>query len=234
MFTFSQKGQCVECVREGLVCQYDTNCCGDLQCDKEGDYVTNGVCRPARGTGEQCWENSQCASGSCSDSIFIASGTCREGWVHCLGTIQSRFISKPQEPAEKDDVIASRTRVLFQYPVRHPVVRSRKISKPRDFVFRNVRSHWNLTGTSAALMPMCLSNFRSMRRFKTTNLAVRDFTRSYDKTSYQILERGPGNVSIYKNSLSSYRDSHQEGKMALEPSNHHIENPFPGKVAPLC
>ena len=30
------------------------------------------------------------------------------------------------------------------------------------FVFRSVRSFWNLTGTSAAPLPMCLPNFKAM------------------------------------------------------------------------
>ena len=33
------------------------------------------------------------------------------------------------------------------------------------FVFRIVRLLWNLTGTSATLLPMCLSNFKAIRTF---------------------------------------------------------------------
>ena len=55
------------------------------------------------------------------------------------------------------------------------------------FVFRIVRSLWNLAGTSAAV----LSNFKAMRKFKLRISRLRDFTRSYDKTSYWILKRGP-------------------------------------------
>ena len=42
----------------------------------------------------------------------------------------------------------------------------RKISSSLEaarFVFRIVRSLWNLTGTSAAVLPMCLSNFKTIR-----------------------------------------------------------------------
>ena len=60
------------------------------------------------------------------------------------------------------------------------------------FVFRIVRSLWNLTGTSAAFLPMCLSNFKAIRQFKVPISWLRDFTRSYDKTSFWILRRGPG------------------------------------------
>ena len=71
----------------------------------------------------------------------------------------------------------------------------RKISwslEAARFVFEIVRSLWNLTGTSAALLPICLSNFKAIRQFKVPISWLRDFTRSYEKTSYPILRRGPG------------------------------------------
>ena len=71
----------------------------------------------------------------------------------------------------------------------------RKISSSLEaarFVFRIVRSLWNLTGTSAAVLPMCLSNFKAIRQFKVPISWLRDFTRSYDKTSFRILRWGPG------------------------------------------
>ena len=73
----------------------------------------------------------------------------------------------------------------------------RKISwslEAARFVFRIVRSFWNLTGTSAALLPMRLSNFKAIRQFKVPMSWLRDFTRSYEKTSFRILRRGPGGV----------------------------------------
>ena len=73
----------------------------------------------------------------------------------------------------------------------------RKISSSLEaarFVFRIVRSLWNLTGTSAAVLPMCLSNFKTIRQFKVQISWLRDFTRSYEKTSFRILRRGPGSV----------------------------------------
>ena len=63
------------------------------------------------------------------------------------------------------------------------------------FVWRIVWSLWNLTATSAALLPMCLSNFKVMRSFKLPISWLRDFTRSYSETSYQILKRCPGQDS---------------------------------------
>ena len=70
----------------------------------------------------------------------------------------------------------------------------RKISwslEAARFVFIIVRSLWNLTGTPAALLPMCLSNFKAIRQFKVPISWLRDFTRCYDKTSFRILRRGP-------------------------------------------
>ena len=71
----------------------------------------------------------------------------------------------------------------------------RKISSSLEatrFVFRIVRSLWNLTGTSAAVLPMCLSSFKAIRQFKVRISWLRDFTRSYEKTYFRILRRGPG------------------------------------------
>ena len=65
------------------------------------------------------------------------------------------------------------------------------IIRARHLVFRIVRSLWNLTGTSAAVLPMCLSNFKAIRQFKVPISWLRDFTRSYGKTSFRILRRGP-------------------------------------------
>ena len=86
------------------------------------------------------------------------------------------------------------------YPDRHPVSISEKTSyrqiswslEAARFVFRIVWSLWNLTGTSAALLPMCLSNFKAIQQFKVPISWLRNFTRSDDKTSFRILRRGPG------------------------------------------
>ena len=79
----------------------------------------------------------------------------------------------------------------------------RKISwslEAARFVFRIVRSLWNLTGTSAAVLPMCLSNFKAIRQFKVPISWLRDFTRSYEKTSFRILRRGPASGTPVLNS----------------------------------
>ena len=53
------------------------------------------------------------------------------------------------------------------------------ISKPRDLYYKIVRSLWNVTDTSATLLPMCLSNFKAMRTFNRRSLTydtLRDVT----------------------------------------------------------
>ena len=64
------------------------------------------------------------------------------------------------------------------------------------FLFRIVRSHWNLTGTSTAVLPKCQSNFKTMRKFGRSISWLRDLTRSYDKTPYRILKRGPAVIKL--------------------------------------
>ena len=48
--------------------------------------------------------------------------------------------------------------------------RSREVSKAARFEIRFFKLFWNLTGTSAATMPRCLSNFRAINI--TSNLAA--------------------------------------------------------------
>ena len=57
-------------------------------------------------------------------------------------------------------------------------------------------SLWNLTGISAALLPRCLLNFKAFGKVQTRILRLRDFTRSCGKTSYRLVNRGPGHWSI--------------------------------------
>ena len=59
------------------------------------------------------------------------------------------------------------------------------------FVLIIIASLWNMTGISAALLPMCLSNFRVVEKFQTRSLWLRDFTRSRGKTPVRLVTRGP-------------------------------------------
>ena len=62
-----------------------------------------------------------------------------------------------------------------------------KKSQATRFVFRII---WSLC-TSAALVLMCLSNFKGMQWFKLSSSRLHDFTISYDKMFYRILKWGP-------------------------------------------
>ena len=65
----------------------------------------------------------------------------------------------------------------------------RKISwslEAARFGFKLFQSLWNLAGTSAALLPRCLSNFRAIRPLQHTISRLRDFTRFGGKTSYRL------------------------------------------------
>ena len=70
----------------------------------------------------------------------------------------------------------------------------RKISwslEAARFGFKLLQWLWNLAGTSAALLPMCLSNFRAIRPLQHPISRLRDFTRFGGKTSYRLVNRGP-------------------------------------------
>ena len=56
-----------------------------------------------------------------------------------------------------------------------------------------VVSLWNLTGTSAALLPRYLPNFRAIGKVYIQISRLRDFMRSCGKMSYRLMNRGPGN-----------------------------------------
>ena len=71
----------------------------------------------------------------------------------------------------------------------------RKISwslEAARFGFKLFQSLWHLAGTSAALLPRCLSNFRAIRPLQHPISWLRDFTRFCGKTSYRLANRAPG------------------------------------------
>ena len=71
----------------------------------------------------------------------------------------------------------------------------RKISwslEAARFGFKLFQLLWNLAGTSAALLPRCLSNFRAIRPLQHPISRLRDFTSFDGKTSYRLVNRGPG------------------------------------------
>ena len=76
------------------------------------------------------------------------------------------------------------TRALSQYPKRRLFVRSRKVFGTLNCcIALKFGSH---IGSNAAEVPV---KFQSDRTILNTNLAA---SRSYDKTSFRILRRGPG------------------------------------------
>ena len=66
---------------------------------------------------------------------------------------------------------------------------SRSLEAAR-FGFKLFQSLWNLAGTSATLLPRCLSNFRAIRQWQHPISRLRDFTRFGGKTSYRLVNRG--------------------------------------------
>ena len=75
----------------------------------------------------------------------------------------------------------------------------RKISwslEAARFGFKLFQSLWNLAGTSAALLPRCLPNFRAIRLLQHSISRLRDFTRFGGKTSYRLMNRGPESIFV--------------------------------------
>ena len=94
----------------------------------------------------------------------------------------------------------------------------RKISwslEAARFGFKLFQSLWNLAGTSAALLPRCLSNFRAIRPLQHPISRLRDFTRFGGKTSYRLVNRGPGCAEL----SFCIIPSHSSGEDCSNPSS---------------
>ena len=72
--------------------------------------------------------------------------------------------------------------------------------KSRYRLFQSLRI---CTGTSAAGLPRCLSNFRAIRSLQYPISRLRDFTWSCGKTSYRVVNRGPVVLLVWTRSVSS-------------------------------
>ena len=77
---------------------------------------------------------------------------------------------------------------MFQYPIIRLIVRSREVSKQRDW-YLDLSDRYEIW---QAPRQHCCDT--TMRKWKFKPLISRrgDFTRYYDETSYRILKRGPG------------------------------------------
>ena len=91
---------------------------------------------------------------------------------------------------------------------------------PQDYVkyrsqgggveFRLFQSLCKLTGTSAALLPRCLSNFRVIRSSLHPISRRRGFARFDRKTFYHLVNRGPGLLSKSSNRKTRYQAKSSE------------------------
>ena len=60
------------------------------------------------------------------------------------------------------------------------------------FEFRLFQLLWHLTSTSTAVLPRCLSNVRAIQLSWHPNSRLQEFTIFGGKTSYRLVNRGPG------------------------------------------
>ena len=98
-------------------------------------------------------------------------------------------------------------RAPSQYPKRRLFVRSRKVSKPRDWYFKLSYRFEIWQAHRQHCCRSALSNFRAIRQFYLQISRLRDLTRSYGKTSFRILRRGhdPGVVMDHRYVYRKYR-----------------------------
>ena len=77
------------------------------------------------------------------------------------------------------------------------------------FWFRLLQSLWNLTDTSAARLPRCLSNFRAIRSLWHPISRLRDFTRFGGKTSYRLVSKGSDWIGAHQTISHTVLHNHQ-------------------------
>ena len=77
------------------------------------------------------------------------------------------------------------SRAPSQYPKRRLSARSRKVSKPRNLYLELSERSEILAGTSAAVLPMCLSNLK--KRYDNLKYQSRGFETSRDLTKRRLL-----------------------------------------------
>ena len=83
--------------------------------------------------------------------------------------------------------------------------RSREVLKPQDWDVITIVSLWNFTDLSTALLARCLSNFRVIEKVWNRLSRLRDFKRSFGKTStrFAVREITQSSSTISATSISS-------------------------------
>jgi hypothetical protein len=64
-FSLLKDGVCVDCIKTGLTCRLDNQCCKGTMCQKANMYHFEGTCGPPKPDGSECHFDSQCASLEC-------------------------------------------------------------------------------------------------------------------------------------------------------------------------
>ena len=113
----------------------------------------------------------------------------------CLRTAVSAGAMDVSTRASVATVLSDNAPMRFQlFRILKGKTSYRKISwslEAARFGSKLFQSLWNLAGTSAALLPRCLSNFRAIRPSQHPISRLRDFTRFGGKASYRLVNRGP-------------------------------------------
>ena len=103
----------------------------------------------------------------------------------------------------------------------------RKISwslEAARFRFKLFQSLWNLAGTSAALLPRCLSNFRATRPLQHPISRLRDFTRFSGKTSYRLVNRGPEECDNFNLETAMIKQRENKTQQFLRHTVHGVQH----------
>ena len=143
-----------------------------------------------------CQSRRTIRSGESSRNVWPAVMAC--AWFHSAGA--NSFLTNGSSPnglrAGQHRGWETGPQVLGLYSLSGKTS-YRKISwilEAARFWFKIFQSLWNLAGTSTALLPRCLSNFRAIRPLQHSISRLRGFTRFGGKTSYRLVNKGSGDT----------------------------------------
>ena len=115
--------------------------------------------------------------------------------ITSLMTVYSTIYSDADQRKHQSSASLAYVRGIHHWPVnslhKWPVMR-KKVSIWWRRHGLNCRIAFKFDSTSAAVLPKCLANFKAKLQFRIQISRLRDFTRSYEKTSYRILKWVPG------------------------------------------